>query len=877
MNTTVHPAPDAPEHGFRRWFALSVILGLSVIALLSWLHFEQRRSLQQASRQLGELRQAQVHLAKGFLQFSLGGDPQTPFNRAEGIVLLRQSVLSFERSLSRLESLSAEETETFRQTAESFLKQLENWRDAPAGDLATPVRLRIAFSALERKAGKLDALAQAAINKLRADNDRHYLLSLAGSLLALSLITGIVLNAVRKERLASRQGATFREAHRSSETRFRRLFDDTPVAMALADQNGRIIAQNKCHERLFGFTLNDTPSLDDWWLQAYPDPAYRTAVTARWQAAVDLARQRNGDIEAGEYRVTCKDGSERMVQIFGILLADGMLSTFLDVTDNRLAENRLRLWAEAFEQAQLGLAISDARSNAFIAVNPAFARERGYTPEELTGKPIGTVFPEDRQPEIRQYLASIDHSTHGVLETEHRRRDGSRFPVLLDITVLKDADGQAINRVAYALDITERKRAEQALAAAQSAALTQQKQARIATLNQMQDANAARERAEKALAALHESRERLALFIEHAPAALAMFDREMRYIAVSRRWLADYALTGHDIIGKSHYAILPEITEEWKAVHRRGLAGEVVRADAERFRRADGSVQWIRWEVHPWHEADGPVGGIVIFSEDISRQKQAEEDIRQLNADLERRVLERTSELSAANAELESFAYAVSHDLRAPLRAMSGFSQAMVEDYGNELSDEARGYLDQIVIASRRMGDLIDGILTLSRSTRGELLRNPVDISSMATRKLQTLAGETPERQGQWQVEPGLDVAGDERMIEVVIDNLLDNAWKYSSRVASPVIQVYSETREGKRWICVSDNGAGFDMAHAERLFKPFQRLHRQDEFPGIGIGLATVQRIIHRHGGEIESRGQPGQGATFRFTLPATLQNTGN
>lgn len=253
---------------------------------------------------------------------------------------------------------------------------------------------------------------------------------------------------------------------------------------------------------------------------------------------------------------------------------------------------------------------------------------------------------------------------------------------------------------------------------------------------------------------------------------------------------------------------------------------------------------------------------------DVTERRQAEEQVRLLNVDLERRVIERTAELTAANQELDAFAYAVSHDLRAPLRAMSGFSQALIEDYGDKMEGEAKIYLDEIGLASSRMGELIDGILTLSRSTRNPLACEPVDLTSIAGRLLQGLAETEPERQVSWQVEPELMTKGDPRMVEVVMQNLLDNAWKYTSKTAAAEIKVSSEQRDGRSWICVADNGAGFDMAHAGKLFQPFQRLHRQEEFVGIGIGLATVQRIVHRHGGDIEAAGTPGKGARFCFFL---------
>ena len=249
----------------------------------------------------------------------------------------------------------------------------------------------------------------------------------------------------------------------------------------------------------------------------------------------------------------------------------------------------------------------------------------------------------------------------------------------------------------------------------------------------------------------------------------------------------------------------------------------------------------------------------------IIARKQAAAEIEGLNQELNHTV----SQLQGANQELEAFAYSVSHDLRAPLRAMGGFSEALVEDYGDKLETEARSYLDEIVIGSRHMGLLIDGLLTLSRSTRGELRRDRVDLSAMADRIRGDLERPEPKRLAKWRIEAGLNAGGDARMIEAVMRNLLGNAWKYTAGTADPIIRVYTERVGSEHFFCVADNGAGFDMAHAEKLFQPFQRLHRQDEFPGIGIGLATAQRIVHRHGGTIHAAGVPHQGAIFRFSMP--------
>ncbi len=248
--------------------------------------------------------------------------------------------------------------------------------------------------------------------------------------------------------------------------------------------------------------------------------------------------------------------------------------------------------------------------------------------------------------------------------------------------------------------------------------------------------------------------------------------------------------------------------------------------------------------------------------------RRENEDRKRIEASL--RATE--AELRAANKELESFAYAVSHDLRAPLRAMTGFSDALIEDFGDQLSETAQSYLREISHAGQHMGDLIDGILQLSRATRGQLQREPIDLSALARKLGGELENDDPDRRMAWSIEDGLTVRGDRRMIEIVLRNLLANAWKYSAGAAAPCIRLYGEERDGRRFVCISDNGAGFDMAHAGKLFQPFQRLHRHDEFPGIGIGLSTVQRIVQRHGGIIAAEGAVGRGATFRFFLPGTV-----
>ncbi len=264
---------------------------------------------------------------------------------------------------------------------------------------------------------------------------------------------------------------------------------------------------------------------------------------------------------------------------------------------------------------------------------------------------------------------------------------------------------------------------------------------------------------------------------------------------------------------------------------------------------------------------------VLLAIEDVTERVRAREELVRLNRELEDRVENRTAQLQAANRELEAFAYSVSHDLRAPLRALDGFSDELLRSYADLLDDRGRHYLRRLRLGTQRMGRLIDDMLQLSRLNRVEMKWERVDLSALATVVSAELQSREPDRRVSFVIEPGLSAVGDDSLLRVALENLLSNAWKFTSKRPAATITVGRGEHEGVPAFFVRDDGAGFDMAHVSKLFGAFQRLHGEREFPGNGIGLATVQRVVHRHSGQVWAEGSPGQGAAFHFTLPTQEQ----
>jgi len=395
------------------------------------------------------------------------------------------------------------------------------------------------------------------------------------------------------------------------------------------------------------------------------------------------------------------------------------------------------------------------------------------------------------------------------------------------------------------------------------------------------------------LNALSSSEKRFTNIVNLAADAIISVNEEQRILIFNQSAERIFGYTSAEMLGQPLDRLLPAHLAGAHRAHVRSFAAEPETArDVNRRaeihgRRKDGTEFPAEANISKVKE-NGNIQ-FTVFLRDISARKQAEEEIRQLNVNLERRVLERTIELHAANQELEAFSYSVSHDLRAPLRSIDGFSQAVLEDYADKLDDQGKDYLGRVRGATQRMGHLIDDMLALSRVTRAEMRRETVDLSALAADVFAELQKGEPLRRVDWHIESGLAAEGDARLLRVALVNMLGNAWKFTSKTANAKIEFGAasapdtgnapipdtpgtpETQGAPDFapsFFVRDNGAGYDMSYADKLFGAFQRLHLLSDFPGTGIGLATVQRIIHRHGGRVWAEGAVGKGATFYFNL---------
>lgn len=651
---------------------------------------------------------------------------------------------------------------------------------------------------------------------------------------------------------------------KESEQRFKTIFDGAIDGILIADtETKRFYTGNKAICQMLGYSAEEIKNLGIVDIHLKEDlPSVMEQFEKQAKGGATLAKdvpvkRKNGNIFYADINTSLVTFDEKTY----------LMGIFRDITSRKRAEETLRKSEASLANAQriahLGnwewdivkneLRWSDEIYCIFGLVPQAF----GATYESF----LDAVHPDDRE--------FVKKSVNGALyerkpySIDHRivLPDGSDRIVHEQAEVIFDTSGRAVQMAGTVQDITDRKRIEKALRVLNDS-LEQRIAERTASLaktnKELKTEITERRRIEEELRKLFNA-------VEQSSCSVVITDIKgnIEYVNPKFRRVTGYALA--EVIGQNPRVLKSgeKPSEEYKCLWDTITSGGEWQGEFHN-RKKNGELYWEYASISPIRNLEGVITHFVAIKEDITERKRAEDELRKQRDHLEHL----TNRLTAANKELEAFCYSVSHDLRAPLRSANGFCKALLEDYSDKLDAQGKNYLQRVSAASQHMGQLIDDLLDLSRITRSEIRRKTVDLSALAKKIASEIQEAEPERQAEFIIAEKLVVNGDPHLLLIVLKNLLSNAWKFTGKRPRARIELGVKQHDEKQVYFVRDNGAGFDMAFVNKLFGAFQRLHSTTEFEGTGIGLATAQRIINRHGGQIWAEGTVDQGATFYFTI---------